>query len=218
MRKVRRVRNRSWPYNWERLCRVPALHVPCRWCILTLHWTTVDDMSDMEIRSLQSLFAVLRPPEGQSKLSGYLRAASKALGGKTDAVLARTIGVEPSSVANWKRRGSIPSDYYQWFTTTIIEKINQYNPEIRDVGFIARKSVLSLFLRTSGNPLGVESNEQDVAAMALPGLLCTAQFICEALEAHGEDVESITADRVTDLLEATAFYLKAFYQRRVSLG
>lgn len=163
----------------------------------------------MKYQSLQSLFAVLRPPEGQSHLSAYLKAASKALGGKpSDVGLARTIGVEPSNIANWKRRGSVPEDYIPWFTTTLIEKIGTYNSEIRDVDFLARKSVISFLTITEGNPLDVKEAPHDAAALALPALLCVAQFLCDALEAHGESSGSITAERIADLLAGSVFSLR----------
>lgn len=166
-------------------------------------------MDDMKYQSLQSLFAILRPPEGQSQLSAYLKAASKALGGRpSDAGLAKTIGVEASSIANWKRRGSVPDDYVRWFVTTLIEKIGTYNSDIRDVGFLARKSVISLLAITEGNPLKVEEDPHGATALALPALLCVAQFLCDALEAHGESSGSITAERITDLLAGSVFSLR----------
>lgn len=192
----------------------PELRIPCRWCIPRVSEHHICDMNDMKLTSLQSLFDVLRPPEGRDRLSAYLKAVAKALGGKTDVALAGALGVEASSVANWKRRGSVPREYIAWFTTALVEKIGTYSSELRPVTLEARSSVLALLANTSGNPLQVKGRIEEATALALPALFCLAQFLLEALIAHGESPDSITIERVSDLLEASMLTLRHADQLR----
>lgn len=141
----------------------------------------------MEDSELQSLMSVAWPPDDEEgeAVPGYLAAAVRALGGRADADLARTIGVAPSVIANWKRRRRIPEDYRPWFATTLVEKIATYNSELPRVGPIAREALIRVLLQTNGNPLGVETNELEVTADVLGALLALAQFIVDASDAYG---------------------------------
>lgn len=157
-------------------------------------------MNDMKKASLQSLMSALTPPADKAGLQAYVAAAVRALGGRSDADLARTLGVSPSSIANWKRRGAIPDEAQLWLRTTLLEKIATYSRDLRQTDAIAREAVVHLLVCTAGNPMRVRDQPVAATAQALPGLLAAAQFIYEARLAHG--VQHVTSEDVAELLDA----------------
>ena len=139
----------------------------------------------MDAANAMAFVAALRPPSGTAALSAYIDAAVRALGGRADADLARTMGVPAATVASWKRRGLVPEGSFSWFTTTLAEKIAQYRSDLPQAGFTARAAVLRLVLMTNGDVLGVEHGAA-ATAHALGGLLALAQFLDEVADLPSE--------------------------------
>ncbi|HMO86004.1 MAG TPA: hypothetical protein PKC18_13905, partial [Lacipirellulaceae bacterium] len=104
----------------------------------------------MDEQKYKAFVALLVPPQGAA-LSTYIGAASRALGGRTDSDLARTIGVPVATLASWKKRGAVPDDRITWFTTTLVPKIAEYRSDLPDVSSTARAATVELLSRSSGN-------------------------------------------------------------------
>lgn len=136
-------------------------------------------MNDIKSMTMQSFMSYISPPSEAKWIGAYLTAAARALGGRSDADLARTIGVSPATIANWKRRGIIPEDAQAWFRTTLVEKIATYSRDLRPVSQQAREAVVRLLIETNGNPLHVKRAAEAATSHALAGLLVLAEFLCD---------------------------------------
>lgn len=150
----------------------------------------------MDATNAMSFVAALRPPSGTAALSAYIDAAVRALGGRADADLARTMSVPDATVASWKRRGLVPEGSFMWFTTTLAEKIAEYRIDLPQAGFTARAVVLRLILLRHGDVLGIEQGTA-ATAYALGGLLALAQFLDEVADLPSE---AARVDALADLL------------------
>lgn len=151
---------------------------------------------------MQSLMSLIRPPVGEEKLALYLSSATKALNAGSDAGLGRCIGVRPSTVANWKRRGAVAQEHISWFMNTLLEKIGTYSRHIHPQASLkSRTAVIQIIVRFDGNPLFGNRDGLQLTAIALPGLIALAQFLEERLEAERAEQE-IRVEEITDMLEA----------------
>lgn len=156
----------------------------------------------MKSAKVNAFIALMHPPLGEG-LKTYLSAAVRALGGRADADLGRTMGVPPSTIASWKRRGSIPEGHYTWFTTTLAEKIVEYKSKAYADDDVALAAAINLLARTNNNPWNLDA---DTAALASPYILREstplAGFLHEAHPGHWEGMSpKETIDGLTDLLE-----------------
>lgn len=152
-------------------------------------------MDDTDFQSLMSLVA---PRDGES-ISLFVQRAVWALGGKTDAALADTMGLPRSTVANWKRRNRVADDYIAWFRTTLVEKIGLFARSSPNVTIEARAAVLNLIAKNDGDPLGAGLR---TSAAALHGLLALSQFLFDRIYDTCQDESEASIERVTRLLQA----------------
>ena len=154
----------------------------------------------MEITKVNAFIAHMHPPSGEP-LKGYLRAAILALGGRSDADLARTIGVPASTVASWKRRGSIPESHYTWFTTTLAEKISVYaSIDLRVADDpVALAAALLLLKKHSHDPLGLNDQSSAAAPYVLAAMSNLALFLYLANEAEWDRIPLV--ERIKHLAE-----------------
>ncbi|MGQ2940588.1 MAG: helix-turn-helix domain-containing protein [Blastomonas fulva] len=146
----------------------------------------------------QSLMSLLSPGQDES-VSLFVQRSVRALGGKTDATLADTMGLPRSTIANWKRRNRVADDYIDWFRTTLAEKIALYARPPVNVTIEARAAVLNLIAKTDGDPVGAGLK---TSASALYGLLALSQFLFDRIYDTCRDESEATIERVTDLLDA----------------
>lgn len=130
-------------------------------------------MNEMKVNAF---IAALTPPAGTAELTAYVRGAVKALGGRSDADLARTMGIAPSTLASWKSRGAVPQEYVIWFTSTLADKIISYNADLPQVGLTARAVVLQFVERTVTSPRSALVPIYNLARI-LGGLLALAEFL-----------------------------------------
>ena len=148
--------------------------------------------------------AVMRPPSGEG-LKPYIAAAARALGGRSDADLGRSMGVPASTIASWKRRGSIPSPHYEWFTTALAEKILEARSKAYADDNFAMTAVLSLMAKTGNNPWNLDDGTAILAsADAVRELVPLAGFLYESrpdLWANKPVAE--TVEGLSDLLEGS---------------
>ena len=137
---------------------------------------TCDDMKDSDLQS--SMSWVTPPAEGDAVLT-FLSAAVRALGGRSDAALARTMHVQPHLIANWRRRMTIPDEHVVWFRTTFVEKVGTFNNDLPQVSLEARAAVVLLVAETDGDPIDAGNSASIAAGLALGGLLALAQFLVD---------------------------------------
>ncbi|MCP3735965.1 hypothetical protein M9979_13915 [Sphingomonas sp. RP10(2022)] len=137
---------------------------------------TADDMKNS---NLQSSMSLIQPPFDPEGVPAYLDAAARALGAPSDAGLARTMGVRPHIIANWRRRKAVPESYCGWFRSTLVEKIGTYNTTLPDVSLEARAAVVLLIAETRGDPVRAGSSAAIAAGLGLGGLLALAQFLVD---------------------------------------
>lgn len=156
----------------------------------------------MKVEKVNAFVALMRPPSGEG-LKAYLAAAVKALGGRSDAALARTMGVPPSTVAAWKRRGGIPDGHYSWFSTTLAEKIMEAKSEAYAGEDVPVAAVLNLLLQTNHNPWGLDPQSALVAAPRIVRELTPlAGFLIDAHpDKWGDTSSSQVVASLTELLE-----------------
>lgn len=162
----------------------------------------------MDEQKYKAFVARLIPPQG-APLSAYISAASRALGGRTDSDLARTIGVPVATLASWKKRGAVPDDRITWFTTTLVPKIAEYRSDLPDVSNTARAATVELLTRTSGNPMRIERFPVFATANMLGAILAVAEFLVEVEGIEPRTLNSKTVERITDLLEVAMLEFRA---------
>lgn len=156
----------------------------------------------MKVAKVNAFIASMHPPPGEA-LKTYLSAAVRALGGRADADLARTMGVPASTVAAWKRRGAIPESHYTWFTTTLSTKILEFKSKAYADDDIPLAAALNLLARTGHNPWGLQTK---VAMLTAPYILREltplAGFLHDSQPSRWEGLASAEiVDQLTDLLE-----------------
>lgn len=162
----------------------------------------------MKSIEMQSLMSLILPPEGEDELAAYLTSAIKALNAGSDAGLGRCIGVRPSTIANWKRRGIVAHDYVAWFGTTLVEKIGSYSRDRFPLCSLkARHAVINLIVNSTGNPLSAKRDGGQLTAIALPGLMALAQFLEERIEATN-GAEDCGIDEIVSALDAAMFQFR----------
>jgi len=144
---------------------------------------TINDTKDGD---MQSSMSWILPPVPGDGVPTYLSAAVRALGGRSDADFARTIGVKPHIIANWRRRRAVPDEWVGWFGSTFVEKVGTYNVELPKVSLEARTAVVALIARTRGDPIGAGRSASIAAGLGLGGLLALAQFLMDV----GADCET----------------------------
>jgi hypothetical protein len=104
------------------------------------------------------------------------------------------MGVPPSSIANWKRRGAVPDDYARWFTTALIEKMATHSGSVLpEVSLLARCAVVRFLVDTRGAIFGDEPSGTNVAARALGGLLSLAEFFADRYHAEYDKEADVSA-------------------------
>lgn len=160
----------------------------------------------MDEAKVNAFIASLVPPTGTAELATYVRAAVRALGGRSDAALARTMGVAPSTLASWKSRGVVPQEYVTWFTSTLADKVADYNVDLPQVGITARAAVVELIVRTGSNPLRGEQSPPKVARI-LGGLLALGEFVATRSSVDLRAAESTSVSKLADILEAAMLHL-----------
>ncbi|WP_242414714.1 hypothetical protein [Sphingomonas panni] len=169
---------------------------------------------DMKDSVLQSSMSVILPPQSDDAVPAYLSAVVRALGGRSDADLARTIGVPSHVIANWRRRRRIAANYEVWFSTTLAEKIGTYNRDLPNVDATAKAAVIHLILQTDGNPLSASRDHIGATGLALGGLLALAQFTLDVLAATGTatDDANTVAGLIRQMMPAFAMadHLRAY--------
>jgi hypothetical protein len=141
----------------------------------------------MDDRKLQYFMSLISPPIGRRALSAYFKAIGRGVDHQTDAALARMLGVTAATLANWKRRGSVPQDWSVGIVTALVEKIATFNREMPRVSHPAREATIALMALTRCDPLQAGSAAIIVTAQALPGLLALAETIIELRAIRGED-------------------------------
>jgi len=127
--------------------------------------------------------------------------------GQTDADLARIMELPASSIANWKRRGSIPEQHHWWFIERLPELIFDSNQVTRSQSSRATLAVVALLLDFRalfdwpGAPAAGE------VALALPGMLAMADLLVYMSDPHFERDMDVVAAEVSIELAAlmTAF-------------
>lgn len=168
----------------------------------------------MDATKVKKFIAHMAPPvEGQNGVREYIRAAVWALGGRTDADLARTMGLPPATIASWKRRGVIPESGRLWFTTTLAEKIVQHQLRHTNTqAAVARAAVIQVLGRHGGNPFDISGGPLAYAAM-FDGLHALAEFMLDtAPDEWGDDGDSVLVERLADLLEGAGMELPVFFR------
>ena len=128
--------------------------------------------------------SLVLPPADEMLLSDYLTAAERALAVRSDAEMARCLGVRPHLIANWRRRRKIPEEYEGWFRSSFVEKIGTYNLEMPKVSYEARAAVVNLLGRAGGNPMAIAADAEFATAMAMGGFLALAQFLIDVAADH----------------------------------
>ncbi|WP_326523964.1 hypothetical protein [Sphingomonas sp.] len=121
--------------------------------------------------------SVLTPPASKEHLQAFLNLTGAALGCRSDADMARTMGMLPSAVANWRRRGVVSAKGVEWFQTRLIQSIFYVSPDLpplSDTG--ANAAVIDLIAKTNGNPIDASENVRLANAVSLPGLVALAQL------------------------------------------
>jgi len=154
----------------------------------------------MDEMKVNAFIASQLPPSGTAELAGYVRDAVKALGGRSDAALARTIGVSASTLASWKSRGAVPQDYVTWFSSTLADKIFGYNADLPQVGMTARAAVVELIARTGEVRQSGALPDQKTAHM-LGGLLALAEFVASRAKIDLKAADPKAVSNVADTLE-----------------
>lgn len=155
----------------------------------------------MDIAKVKAYIAAMRPPQGEA-VKGYIAAAVRALGGRSDAGLSRTMGVPAPTIASWKKRGVVPEDHFRWFTTTLGEKIIAYRAHMGIPDPVSDAAVVKLLVRTGGNPLGLEADGVRATPYVLPGLFALSAFLYQTQSAGWAALsEEDQTERLADLLE-----------------
>jgi hypothetical protein len=154
----------------------------------------------MHERKVNSLTAALAPPQGGAAMAVYLAAAVRALGGRSDADLARIIGVSPATVASWKSRGAVPEDRAAWFTANLVRSIAERRSDLPQVGTTARVAVIEALSRSDGNPLGLARFRSSGTAQMLGAMLALAEFFAETSGHPPQMFDLRRAEQVADLL------------------
>lgn len=162
---------------------------------------TGSDMNNMKMQSLMSLIV----PAGDESVAMFIATVAKALSSPKDRVVADTIGVTPATIANWKRRNSIPEEYQAWFKSTLVEKIVGYNRIWPRTELEARIAFLRLLERTNGDPYDVGEKGALAVANSMPGLLALSQFVIDRMYSVCADEAEITTEAVCDLLIQSMF-------------
>lgn len=134
----------------------------------------------MENGDLQSLMSLVTPPGGK-KLGAFIRVATKAVRGKSDADLASAMGVSASTIANWKRRGAVADTGRDWFQTRLIETIFINSSEqLPRAELAAVEAVTAAIVQAKGNPVGVSRDAPYANALAFAAMLAWSQFVLDA--------------------------------------
>lgn len=160
----------------------------------------------MDERKVNAFIATLVPPRGKEAVAQFIDAAVRALGGRSDSALARTMGVAPSTLASWKARGAIPDEQVTWFTSTLGAKIVAYRQDLSNASLLATAAVVRLLGRTSGDPLRIGSAHLGPTARSLGPMLAIADFIVAVEGFDPSDTSELTVDRVADTLEGGLFF------------
>ncbi|WP_417590795.1 hypothetical protein [Parasphingorhabdus sp.] len=162
---------------------------------------TGDDMNNINLQSLMSLMV----PAKDESVSMFIATVAKALSSAKDRVVADTMGVTPATIANWKRRNSIPEENQEWFKTTLVEKIVSYNRTWPRTELEARIAFLRLLERTNGDPYDIGEKGALAVANSMPGLLSLSQFLIDRMYSVCADEAEITTEAICDLLIPSMF-------------
>ena len=142
----------------------------------------------MNALEVNAFVAAVSPPQGTQALSRYLYAAGKALGGKSDATLAKQFGINPVTLASWKRRGKLTDEAYTLFISMLPTKIIHHGLHTPMTSKRAREAVIILIKDTDGDPLRIGADRGiEATAFFLGGLLAMAEFLADLAE---EDVRA----------------------------
>lgn len=132
----------------------------------------------MKAMKINAVIALLAPPGGATALERYFAALLKALGVRSDAELAKLVGVPAATLASWKRRGAVPQDQERWFTSEMIRMVfNAWRTALppRPSDY-ARASAIEVLKRAGGDPLELRDPSNVLTAWALGGLLALGDF------------------------------------------
>lgn len=153
----------------------------------------------MNATKVNSMIALLRPPVGEA-LPRWLDAAVKALKLRSDAELARDLGIPPATLASWKRRGSVSQEVETWFEREFVRRVlSQWHGQFPTTGDLPVMCVLELYRRTACNPWRAEDGLY-VSANATGGLIALANFLLavDGQTISGTDNEATS--RIADIL------------------
>ena len=154
--------------------------------------------------SLQSLTSALMPPNGE-QLAAYLDTLTAELGERSDAGLARLMGIQPSTIANWRRRGVVAQPGMQWLEEELVSLLSVKDRVQLRSGTMYLNGVLRLLRDTGGDLFEVgEGGAADASGLALPALFSMARVILRgplASELHSAPDDECEA-RLANLLRA----------------
>ncbi len=169
----------------------------------------------MNAYEVNAFDALIPPPAGAAQVSRFIAAAGRSLGYRSDADLARTLGVPNTTLASWKRRGVIPEEQWRWFSTGLFQKIAERNVDLPQVSRVAKAAVIELIGRTGGNPVDIGHFRLTVTAGALGGLLALAQMFAD-LDAL--DPWRLSSDDVAGLVRSLEAAMPQFRQGTESVN
>ena len=155
----------------------------------------------MENRVLQSFASAMLPPSGVAALASYIAAAVRAVGVKSDAELARSLGIPPTHIANWKRRGEVPAEQHRWLSQTLLARILHSKRVVDQEEAIPIAAVIFFLLRKEGDALELRRPDAMLyVAHVLDGLIALSRFLHDG---RGEQVYPAIAEvrELADLLE-----------------
>ena len=170
----------------------PSLHL---WHMWTIPSNLSTDVTGFVI--MQTLMTAILPPEGEG-LGRYLDAVTSAVGLRTDADLARLIGVQPSIIASWRRRQTVTRSGAAWLEDNLIKVI----AERKTCHFTMdseEMAVMEVLRRTNVDPLNLGPDNL-MAAEAVPPLVSIARIILNGHLAHELDKDENREIRLADLL------------------
>lgn len=162
----------------------------------------------MNETKVNAFIASVAPPRGKDALSSYIEAVVRALGGRNDSALARTMGVAPSTLASWKSRGAIPEEWAPWFTTALVEKVAAYRRDLAPASLAATAAVVELLMRTDGDPLAMGDDSRATTARMLGPFFVIADFVIAVRGVDRSDTSRNTTAQTAEILEGAAIYLR----------
>lgn len=154
----------------------------------------------MIFTSLQSAIDKLTPPRGVKPVGDFLTHCAKALRARTDADLARHIGIPASNIGNWKRRGVIPDRYHDWFTKNLPTLILSYHDQPVTFSLEAQKIIVDLLIDFNNRFRWKKSSDTIYIAMHLEGMAHLAELLVNLSDENLRgDREKCVAQAVDEL-------------------